>query len=273
MLDGGSAYHSEPTLYKIEGCIHFSPNENTLQNVINGQTVTLLSTASDCFKILIEAQGRVVSREEIKDLVWGRRGVVVSNNTFYQNMLHLRRGLEKVGLGNRIISTHYGKGVTIDNGFEIISINALPETNRSEPETAKDSVTYSNSFQTGVDTLSKSNTFGRKKSNKRLVIIINIILFLCITIMLYISYSFERDNYFSQYKKTNLRVKNCDVYTDPTLISENELQELLIQNTLICEAGENIYISSVYPIRRMSVIRCTGNFLRGEECESDYYLE
>lgn len=154
MLDGGSAYHSEPTLYKIEGCIHFSPNENTLQNVINGQTVTLLSTASDCFKILIEAQGRVVSREEIKDLVWGRRGVVVSNNTFYQNMLHLRRGLEKVGLGNRIISTHYGKGVTIDNGFEIIPITALPETNRSESETAKDSVTYSNSLQTGVDTLS-----------------------------------------------------------------------------------------------------------------------
>ncbi|MFW8253986.1 winged helix-turn-helix domain-containing protein, partial [Klebsiella pneumoniae] len=79
----------------MEGNIHFCPNENTLRNVIDGRTVTLLSTASECFKILIENQGRVISRDEMKELVWGKRGVIVSSNTFYQNMLNLRRGLEK----------------------------------------------------------------------------------------------------------------------------------------------------------------------------------
>ncbi|HIA3600357.1 TPA: winged helix-turn-helix domain-containing protein, partial [Klebsiella pneumoniae] len=97
MLEEESVCHSEPTLYTIEGNIHFCPNENTLRNVIDGRTVTLLSTASECFKILIENQGRVISRDEMKELVWGKRGVIVSSNTFYQNMLNLRRGLEKVG--------------------------------------------------------------------------------------------------------------------------------------------------------------------------------
>lgn len=50
MLEEESVCHSEPTLYTIEGNIHFCPNENTLRNVIDGRTVTLLSTASECLR-------------------------------------------------------------------------------------------------------------------------------------------------------------------------------------------------------------------------------
>lgn len=144
MLEEESVCHSEPTLYTIEGNIHFCPNENTLRNVIDGRTVTLLSTASECFKILIENQGRVISRDEMKELVWGKRGVIVSSNTFYQNMLNLRRGTEKVGAGKRLISTHYGKGVTIDNGLDITPI-VTSVSNCPEPMNGTKNIPFSTS--------------------------------------------------------------------------------------------------------------------------------
>ncbi|MCU6349108.1 winged helix-turn-helix domain-containing protein [Enterobacter quasiroggenkampii] len=279
MFDRGSVNDLEPTLYKIEGSVHFYPNENTLRNLKNGQTVTLPSAASECLRVLIEAQGSVVSRDEIKELVWGKRGIVVSNNTFYQSMLNLRRGLENVGISNRIISTHYGKGVKIDDGIEIKLVNvALNDSVSSLIEAEKNIITYpvsstvhDKNFQTNI--AEKRGGSRLKKERVCLVLIVNLILcFLC-AVMLYAKCSFSREGYFSKYTKTNIQVKNCDIYTDPTLLDETLLRELLKTNPPDCEEGERIYFSSVYPIQRTSVIRCAGNFLPGEECESDFYLE
>lgn len=279
MFDGGSVKNLEPTLYKIEGSVHFYPKENTLRNLINGQTVNLPSAASECLRVLIEAQGSVVSRDEIKELVWGKRGIVVSNNTFYQNMLNLRRGLESVGISNRIISTYYGKGVKIDDDIEIKLINvALNNSVSSLVEAEKDIVTYpvhstvhDESFQTNM--AEKRGERRLKKERLCFVLMINLILcFLC-AVMLYSKWSLNREGYFSKYTKSNIQVKNCDVYTDPTLLDETLLHELLKTNPPDCEDGERIYFSSLYPIQRTSVIRCAGTFLPGEECESDFYLE
>ncbi|MGG8135384.1 winged helix-turn-helix domain-containing protein [Klebsiella aerogenes] len=271
--------HLEPTLYKIEERVHFSPNDNTLRNFINGETVTLLSAASECLKILIEAQGCVVSRDEIKELVWGKRGIVVSDNTFYQNMLNLRRGLEKVGIGNRIISTHYGKGVTIDDSIEIKLITlTLTDSAPSLSETEKDIVTYSvkNTVHDGNLQVNISEKRGEGRVNKErlyLLLIINLILCILCVVMLYTTCSLNKKNYFSKYTKSNITVKNCDIYTEPMLLDDTLLSEFLKKNPPDCENGERIYFSSVYPIQRMSVIRCAGKFLPGEECESDFYLE
>lgn len=281
MLEEESVCHSEPTLYTIEGNIHFCPNENTLRNVIDGRTVTLLSTASECFKILIENQGRVISRDEMKELVWGKRGVIVSSNTFYQNMLNLRRGLEKVGAGKRLISTHYGKGVTIDNGLDITPI-VTTVSNCLEPMNGTKNIPFSTSeaintadehFLNNFKQLEEKGIIKKNRYNHGMILITNLLLLFFCILMFYTAHNLKRENYFSHYTKTKLKVKNCDIYTDPALLNEHELNELLKQNPPDCEEGETLYLSSVYPIQRMSVIRCIGTFLPGEECESDYYLE
>lgn len=255
--------------YKIEETIHFYPDQHTLKNVTSGETVTLLSTAAECFKILIDEQGKIVSRKDMKEQVWGRRGVVVSSNTFYQNMLNLRRGLEKAGAGSHLISTHYGKGVSIDAGIKITLIvcDTSPSGKEIHEPPEADSEMVMKDIHISVDT-------SKKKSENFLSLpIVNSILFLLCIVMLFVSKDLKRDNYFSEYTRTAFKVKNCSVYTDPTRMDENELQQFLKHNTPDCEEGETLYLSSVYPVQRMSVIRCTGSFLPGDECESDYYLE
>ncbi|MCU6359059.1 winged helix-turn-helix domain-containing protein [Enterobacter quasiroggenkampii] len=269
MLENEERHQAVPDFYKIEEIIHFYPDEYMLRNVINGETVTLLSTAAECFRILINEQGRIVSRKEIKEQVWGKRGVVVSSNTFYQNMLNIRRGLEKVGAGSHIISTHYGKGVSIDAGVKVTLIvsDTSPSVKEVYESPEANGEMVMKDFHTSVDT-SKS-----KSENFLSLAVVNTILFLICIVMLFVREDLKRANYFSEYTRTAFKVKNCSIYTDPTQMDENELQQFLKHNTPDCEEGETLYLSSVYPVQRMSVIRCTGSFLPGDECESDYYLE
>ncbi|SEP23761.1 winged helix-turn-helix domain-containing protein [Enterobacter sp. NFIX58] len=262
---------STRNLYQIEEDINFLPDEHLLQNVKTGETVTLLSTAAECFKILIDEQGRIVSRKEMKEKVWGKRGVVVSSNTFYQNMLNLRRGLEKVGAGSHLIATYYGKGVGIDNGVHIkrVAYNvtgaACPEnmlTDHSDETVATD-----------AQALPENKITSGRKERMSGLMLMNAVLFLVCIALFALSQNIKRENYFSQYTKTPYKVKTCSVFTDPAKMDEGELKDFLTHNTPDCEEGETLYLSSVYPVKRMSVIRCTGHFLPGDECESDYYLE
>lgn len=271
MSDEGTGYHAVPDLYKIDEIIHFYPDEHTLKNVKNGECVTLLSTASECFKILIDEQGRIVSRKEMKEQVWGKRGVVVSSNTFYQNMLNLRRGLEKVGAGSHLISTHYGKGVAIDVGVKITRV--ISPSPVSVPE-VQENIDADDETGTVFSYKSGNNiTREKQKESSFWLKVVNFTLFLLCITMLFMSNNLKRENYFSQYISTQYQVKNCNIYTDPSQMDNNELKRFLSHNTLNCEEGETLYLSSVYPVQRMSVIRCTGSFLPGDECESDYYLE
>ncbi len=271
MHDGGAAHHEILDYFNIEGVINFYPDGFLLENALSGETVTLLSTAAECFKILIEEQGRVVSRKEMKEQVWGKRGVVVSSNTFYQNMLNLRKGLEKVGAGSDLIVTHYGKGVAIGDEVHIIRVRyENPDTIFTENVSPEDS----DEIVKAVAKIAGGSSAIRKR--KKIVFklhTVNISMFVLCMSMLFMNVMLKRDNYFSKYTETPYRVKNCSVYADLTQTDENELQAFLKHNNPECGEGETLYLSSIYPVPRMSVIRCTGSFLPGDECESDYYLE
>ncbi|MFP2405357.1 transcriptional regulator [Enterobacter ludwigii] len=271
MHDEGAAHHEILDYFKINGLINFYPDGYLLENSISGETVTLLSTAAECFKILIEEQGRVVTRKEMKEQVWGKRGVVVSSNTFYQNMLNLRRGLEKVGAGTDLITTHYGKGVAIGDEVHITRVRyENPDTVFTENVSSKDNDEI---IKVGTEISGESSAILKRKKTVFKLHTVNISMFVLCMSMLFMNVMLKRDNYFSQYTETPYRVKNCSIYADLTQTDEHELQAFLKHNTPECEEGETLYLSSIYPVPRMSVIRCTGSFLPGDECESDYYLE
>lgn len=265
--------------YIIEEIVHFYPCEYSLYNVNSGETITLLSTASECFLTLLEEQGNIVSRKEMKEKVWGKRGVVVSSNTFYQTILNLRRSLEKAGAGNNIISTYYGKGVSIENSVSVtcqsisecvrlqtdLTSVTLEEPSKQEIEVRTDT--------THIQRLNKKNTSNFFIRNALTLFIGNVILLVACLIMLSFGNSLKRDNYFEQYVKTDVKVNNCAVFTEPENINSEDFIKFLKSNKLKCEDSESLYLSMTYPIQRVSVIRCTGHFLPGDECESDFYLK
>lgn len=108
--------------YIINNEVIFNVNMNELQPVgENGDSVTLNAPTARCLQLLLESNGKIISREEFLDIVWKTRGVVVSQNTFYQNISLLRKSLVKAGLSQDIIVTVRQRGFVLAAGSHIAS--------------------------------------------------------------------------------------------------------------------------------------------------------
>lgn len=98
----------------------------------DGTKVTLNAPTARCLQLLIENGGKVVSRDDFLERVWMARGIVVSQNTFYQNISLLRKSLKKAGLTDEIIVTVRRNGFILAPGthLEIVeeedSENTIP---------------------------------------------------------------------------------------------------------------------------------------------------
>lgn len=115
----------------INNEVIFDMNINELQPLtLSGSLVTLNAPTARCLQLFLEHKGKVISREEFLDSVWKTRGVVVSENTFYQNISLLRKSLARAGLSQEIIVTIRQRGFRIAQGTDIIpfseSVGALP---------------------------------------------------------------------------------------------------------------------------------------------------
>lgn len=100
----------------------FSPQAHKLICInkdFSHQEYNINVPASRCLMLLIENRGKVVTRDEFLKHVWTENGVVVSQNTYYQNISILRRTLRKAGLGNDIIVTLPHRGLTLHPEVEI----------------------------------------------------------------------------------------------------------------------------------------------------------
>ncbi|HCB1500661.1 DNA-binding winged helix-turn-helix (wHTH) protein [Klebsiella oxytoca] len=115
--------------YIINNEVIFNTNVNKLQPLgESGDSVTLNAPTARCLQLLLESNGKVISREEFLDMVWKTRGVVVSQNTFYQNISLLRKSLLKAGLSQDIIVT------VRQRGFVLASDSSIAFFSRDEGE-------------------------------------------------------------------------------------------------------------------------------------------
>ncbi len=277
MMQRGSVESSEPTFYRVEDLVHFFPGENTLYNVSNAETITLLSTASDCFKVLIQERGRIISKEEMKELVWGKRGVIVSCNTYYQNMLNLRRGLTKIGVDVPVISTHYGKGVSIDEDVKITPVYPMiadlkSQGNELENVMPSQNVDLSDEQSISTNLVSTPMLTEDGRSYLPLLACINILFLVTCFIVHLNTISMDNMDYFSKYNKSDSFFGNCEIFSNYKQIDDNKLLKLLKQLP-VCQNGEKVYLTTAHPLNSVSVIRCEGEFKLGDECESDFYLD
>lgn len=116
--------------YIINNEVIFNVNVNELQPLgENGEGVSLNAPTARCLQLLLESNGKIISREEFLDTVWKTRGVVVSQNTFYQNISLLRKSLLKAGLSQDIIVTVRQRGFVFASGSHIASFFRTEEEN------------------------------------------------------------------------------------------------------------------------------------------------
>ena len=100
--------------YIINGLVEFHPAASTLRDLNNPDRVVVLnSPAGRCLLLLIERVGSVVTQQECMAIVWQRRGMLVSPNTYYQNISILRKGLKKAGFETDPIVTIPRIGLTL----------------------------------------------------------------------------------------------------------------------------------------------------------------
>lgn len=150
--------------YIINNEVIFNVNMNELQPVgENGESVTLNAPTARCLQLLLESNGKIISREEFLDIVWKTRGVVVSQNTFYQNISLLRKSLVKAGLSQDIIVTVRQRGFVLAAGSNIASFVRADEKEPESPESVQ--ITASTSSPP-IEKSVMNNSFVREEVQK-----------------------------------------------------------------------------------------------------------
>ena len=113
----------------FNGCIInqeiiFNANMNELRPLAgDGECISLNAPTARCLLLLLQNCGKVISRDEFLAAVWETRGVVVSQNTFYQNISLLRKSLVKAGLSEDIIITVRQKGFSVAPNTLVIPLS------------------------------------------------------------------------------------------------------------------------------------------------------
>lgn len=103
----------------------FDTNTSELKSLTDAnEIITLNAPTARCLQLLIEKKGEVVSRECFLNQVWHARGIVVSENTFYQNISLLRKSLKKVASTSDIVVTVRSKGFVIPESTRIHPLKA-----------------------------------------------------------------------------------------------------------------------------------------------------
>lgn len=112
----------------------FDVNMSELRSVNgNGEIINLNGPTARCLQLLIESNGRIISREEFLETVWKTRGVVVAQNTFYQNISLLRKSLLKAGLSKDIIITVRQRGFILATDSVITAVVKTEEEAATQP--------------------------------------------------------------------------------------------------------------------------------------------
>lgn len=106
--------------YIINNTIEFYPAASTLRNLNAPEKVIVLnSPAGRCLLLLITRRESIVTQQEFMEIVWEKNGMLVSPNTFYQNISILRKGLKNAGLMDDPVVTIPRVGLTLASGTEI----------------------------------------------------------------------------------------------------------------------------------------------------------
>ncbi|MCF6691049.1 winged helix-turn-helix domain-containing protein [Raoultella terrigena] len=259
--------------YIINEIVEFHPVDGTLRDLSNPDRVVVLnSPAGRCLLLLIERAGTIVTQQECMDIVWQRRGMLVSPNTYYQNISVLRKGLKKIGFQNDPIVTIPRIGLTLSSETTI----AIKEVPRQVPEdneyeTARsDEASVSQAEPTAQPAIA---VYSPRRIHWWTKALFAVLLFTGAGV---INHSFSRGNLFIDGYYFASTVGACRVYLANSIQAQDEQAKALTyvgQFKDGCVDYPWVYIGRYARLPRASVIRCDRSMEEPNRCISDYFIE
>ncbi|KLQ42812.1 transcriptional regulator [Enterobacter cloacae subsp. dissolvens] len=251
--------------YIINGVVEFHPAASTLRDLNNPEQVVVLnSPAGRCLLLLIERAGSIVTQQECMDIVWQRRGMMVSPNTYYQNISILRKGLKKVGFETDPIVTIPRIGLTLASDTQItIKETQLPSAEPDAPvQTVQEEVSVPQPVAPAVQ--------------RRIWlpgVLLGLLLFISVVV---ISHSRAHDNYFVDGYRFTTMMGECRLYFARDIETPHDRDKALSYAAPFkdeCSSYPWVYISGYTLLPRASVIRCDRAMTEPNRCMSDYFIQ
>lgn len=251
--------------YIINGIVEFHPAASTLRDLNNPEQVVVLnSPAGRCLLLLIERAGSIVTQQECMDIVWQRRGMMVSPNTYYQNISILRKGLKKVGFETDPIVTIPRIGLTLASDTQItIKETQLPS---AEPDAPVQTVQEEMSVPQPVAPAVKRRIWLPG-------VLLGLLLFISVVV---ISHSRAHDNYFVDGYRFTTMMGECRLYFARDIETPHDRDKALSYAAPFkdeCSSYPWVYVSGYTLLPRASVIRCDRAMTEPNRCMSDYFIQ
>lgn len=112
------------SIYLIDNSFYFDEESESIWLKDNERGKVFLGRSSSVFlSLLLKNHGKVIKKDEIISTIWGGEGLVVSDNSYYQLILILRRKIQDTGFKEEIISTVPRKGLMISFSFNVVITN------------------------------------------------------------------------------------------------------------------------------------------------------
>ncbi len=123
------------TTYEIGGRFFFDVENNTLtdRERYGKKTIELGLNEARLLELLLTNKDRTVSREEILDVVWHKRGLVVDEASINQVISQLRKTLYDDAKEQKIIKTIPTKGYSLSPGVQVTIIPPDSPTSNITP--------------------------------------------------------------------------------------------------------------------------------------------
>ncbi|MEH0886908.1 winged helix-turn-helix domain-containing protein [Enterobacter sp. UNJFSC 003] len=260
--------------YIINNLVEFHPAASTLRDINNPDRVVVLNApAGRCLLLLIERAGSIVTQQEFLDIVWQSRGMLVSSNTYYQNISILRKGLKKIGFEADPIVTIPRIGLTLASDIRISLRGPSPDITdtafdrRDDARASEQPVLQPEGVVTAVSS-------GEGNRHHWLVGILAVLLLLAGVGV--IGHTNARENRFVDDYRFAASIGACRVYLANDIQTQNERASALAYADRFkagCTQHPWVYISWYALLPRASVIRCDRPMKEPNHCISDYFLE
>lgn len=264
--------------YIINNIIEFHPAASTLRDLRNPDRVVVLnSPAGRCLLLLIERAGSIVTQQEFLDIVWKSRGMLVSSNTYYQNISILRKGLKKIGFDDDPIVTIPRIGLTLASDTQITIKETYPPP--PPPEVAEmraDEAQAMNSSFPVTERIAEPAPETRAFLPHLRWLVGAVLILLILVAVGIAAYGNLRENRFVDDYRFNVKVGACHVYLAKNIQKQDERMKALDYMEGFKEECIHypwVYISWYASLPRASVIRCDRPMNEPNRCISDYFIE
>ncbi|MGE0972076.1 winged helix-turn-helix domain-containing protein [Klebsiella sp. WOUb02] len=290
--------------YVINKVVEFHPTTRQLRNIINPTNMVVLnSPASRCLLLLIERAGTIVTQQEFMYNVWEKLGLVVSANTYYQNICLLRKGMKEVGFTSDPITTipRIGLTLALDTQIEAIESTDPPALTHVDEQVADEA-----ELPTFDDELDKENSGYDESLHEAAESVVDVAisapdipdpqylqkrdagklskLFFLMTVLIFsilladlkvILTHFQDQRYFENYQLT-ANTGGCHLFLNKDIHNADERKKALtygVQFKSDCQKFPWVYISRYAMLPRASVIRCNKPMSSPNYCISNYFIE